>query len=165
MRRMKHYAPIAILVLAAIGFACGESKPADSTASPATTAPAAPPANPQPGAPPPAMPAPQTPPGAPVRGRGPLGPVNNTAPGIRAVAAPDDSEVTAALARDLVKTRTFKSHPTIAKVEEITDGTNINHKTIKVYLKSGAVKEIPDGKIGDPMAAPAAKIVAAIEGK
>ena len=98
------------------------------------------------------------------RGRGPLGRVD-TAPGPRAVAAPDDSEVTAALARDLVKTRTFRSHPTIAKVEEITDGTNINRKTIKVYLKSGSVKEIPDGKIGDPMTVPAATIVAAIEGK
>jgi hypothetical protein len=109
------------------------------------------------------MPAPQTMPrGATGRGRGPLGPV---ATGPRPVAAPDDSEVTATLARDLVKTRTFKSHPTLAKVEEITDGGNINKKTIKVYLKSGAVKEIPDGKIGDPMTVPASTIVAAVQGK
>ena len=32
-------------------------------------------------------------------------------------------------------------------------------------LKSGAVKEIPDGKVGDPMTAPAAVIVAAIGAK
>jgi len=82
--------------------------------------------------------------------------------GPRPVQAPDDSEVTVALARDLVKTRTFKSHATIAKVEEITDGSNINHKTIKVYLKSGDVKEIPTTKIGDPMTVPAATIVSAI---
>jgi len=111
------------------------------------------------------MPPPQNaPPGTPIRGRGPLGPVD-ALPSVRGVAAPDNSEVTATLARDLVKTRTFKSHPTLVKVEEIMEGGNVNRKTIKVYLKSGAVKEIPDGKIGDPMTVPAADILAAIAGK
>ena len=155
---------LSLLLLGTLGaVACGAGS-SDATTKPNNAPPSTPPAS-SPTPPPPTSPAPppvQSPTrsSVPQRGRGPAG--GEVFPGPRAVAAPDDSEVTVALARDLVKTRTFKSHATLAKVEEITDGSNINHKTIKVYLKSGEVKEIPTTKIGDPMTVPAATIVSAI---
>jgi hypothetical protein len=62
--------------------------------------------------------------------------------------APDNSEITTSLGTDVTETRTFKNHPRIAKVEVI----GMDKKTVKVYLKNGQVRELPSGKVADPLA-------------
>ncbi len=77
--------------------------------------------------------------------------------------APDNSEVTTALGENLVQTRVFKNHPQINKIESVTtfpDGKE--KKTVKVYLKNGQVRELPESKIKDAMTEPAANILKAI---
>lgn len=76
--------------------------------------------------------------------------------------APDNSVVTVSLTKDLVQTRTFKGHPTLLKIEETSPDGDATRKTIKVFLKGGQIKELSPDKIGDPMAEPAAKILAAL---
>ena len=74
--------------------------------------------------------------------------------------APDDSEIKTALGENLVQTRTFHSHPQIAKVEKTTIlGSGEARTTIKVYLKNGQVKEI---RLANALTAPAADILKAI---
>lgn len=74
--------------------------------------------------------------------------------------APDNSEVSISLGQFPIETRTFKSHPQLAKVERIQDVAN-KKNIIKVYLKNGEVKELPETTMPNPMAAPAAEIVKA----
>jgi hypothetical protein len=77
--------------------------------------------------------------------------------------APDNSEVSVSLGEYPIETRTFKSHPQLAKVERIQDVAN--KKTIvKVYLKNGQVRELGDGKIQNPMGAAANDILQALTG-
>ena len=78
-------------------------------------------------------------------------------------AAPDNSEISSTLSENFVQTRTFKDHPQIEKVEMTTLPKENNRKIIKVYLKGGKVKEIPEDKIGDPMAASADNILKAAQ--
>ena len=81
-------------------------------------------------------------------------------PKIQAVSrpAPDSSEITTALGQDLVETRTFKNNAQIAKIEVI--GTT--KKTVKVYLRNGQVRELPEGKVGDPLSESASNILKAL---
>jgi hypothetical protein len=59
--------------------------------------------------------------------------------------APDDSTLTTvSRGKDFVETRTFRSHPTLAKVEKIMDGKTTKYK---VYLKNGKVVEAPSEKL------------------
>lgn len=83
-------------------------------------------------------------------------------PKVQAVSrpAPDSSEITTSLGQDLVETRTFKNNAQIAKIEVI--GTS--KKTIKVYLRNGQVRELPEGKVGDPLSESASNILKALAG-
>lgn len=74
--------------------------------------------------------------------------------------APDNSEITIRLDQFPIETRTFKSHPQLAKVERIQDVAN-KKTVVKVYLKNGQVKELPENTVQNAMAAPAAEIVKA----
>ncbi len=77
--------------------------------------------------------------------------------------APDNSEVTTALGQNLVQTRVFKNHPKINKIESVStfvDGKE--RKTVKIYLKNGQVRELPDGQIKDAMTEAASNILKAI---
>jgi hypothetical protein len=78
--------------------------------------------------------------------------------------APDDSVVTSALGENFVQTRTFRSHPQLSKVERIAifEGGKPKY-VIKVYLKNGQVKEVSPTKLADPLTAPAATILKAIQ--
>ena len=72
--------------------------------------------------------------------------------------APDNSEITISLGQYPVEARTFKSHPQLAKIEKIQDVAN--KKTIvKIYLRNGQVKEVPENITIEPMSAPAAFIM------
>ncbi len=84
----------------------------------------------------------------------------NAKPQMVSVPAPDNSEVTNTLGENAVSTRVFKNHPQLAKVEQINDIAN-KKVTVKVYLRNGKVVEVPEGKIDNPMAAPAANILQA----
>ena len=76
--------------------------------------------------------------------------------------APDNSEVTFSLGQFPVETRTFKSNAQLAKVERIQDVAN--KKTIvKVYLRNGQVKELPENVGIDPMRALATEILYAAQ--
>src|SRR5712692_7050897 len=135
---MKGYLLASALIVAFAGAGCGDTK-TSSANTPNTTSSAPPPPAPAPNAVPPAPrgnTGPSGSPGLPGQMRPPRQmPRNPPGTPFNTTSAPDNSEVVVTLARDLVKTRTFKSHPTLIKVEEITDGMNINKKTIKVYLK------------------------------
>jgi hypothetical protein len=77
--------------------------------------------------------------------------------------APDNSEISVSLGQYPIETRTFKSHPQLAKVERIDDVANKKVR-VKVYLKNGQVKEIPENIINTmphAMAAPAAELLKA----
>ena len=80
-----------------------------------------------------------------------------------AQAAPDNSEVSAALTENFVQTRTFKNHPRLEKVEATTLTKENNRKVIKVYLKGGKVIEISKDKILDPMVESADNILKATQ--
>jgi hypothetical protein len=69
--------------------------------------------------------------------------------------APDDSQITTSLGQDLIETRTFKNNAQIAKIEVI--GTT--SKTVKIYLRNGQVRELPEGKVGDPLSESANNIL------
>ncbi len=81
-------------------------------------------------------------------------------PKVQAVSrpAPDSSEITTSLGQDLVETRTFKNNAQIAKIEVIGTGKKI----IKVYLRNGQVRELPEGKVGDPLSESANNILKAL---
>ena len=70
--------------------------------------------------------------------------------------APDDSIFFDVQPRQgyFFETRTFKSHPVLAKVEKIMDGKTTKYK---VYLKNGKVRRSAGGKVG--------KYAAAVPGK
>lgn len=74
------------------------------------------------------------------------------------VAAPDNSEITTSLGQFPVETRTFKSHPQLAKIEKIQDVAN-NKTIVKIYLRNGQVKEVPENITIEPLSAPAAFIM------
>lgn len=76
--------------------------------------------------------------------------------------APDNSEVTVSLGQYPMQTRTFKSHPQLAKVEMIEDISS-KKKSVKVYLRNGQVKELPENAIQNAMQAPAAEIAQAAQ--
>lgn len=76
--------------------------------------------------------------------------------------SPDDSTISMALLDDLVRTRTFKSHPQLVKVEEIYLSKESNRKIIKVYLKNGTMKELPGSSFDDVMSEPAENILKAV---
>lgn len=64
-----------------------------------------------------------------------------------AMPAADNSEITSTLnEKGGLDTRTFKSHPLLAKIERTTEGREVR---LKVYLKNGKVIELPPGKIGN----------------
>jgi hypothetical protein len=61
--------------------------------------------------------------------------------------APDDSIISSgSRGKDFLETRTFKSNPTIVKVEKIMDGKTTKYK---VYLKNGKVLDAPVEKMTD----------------
>jgi len=70
----------------------------------------------------------------------------------------EDSTFSTKLTDVAVETRTFKNHPTLAKVERITDAKG---RTIKVYLRSGKVIEIPGNNIANLSAASSTQIMRA----
>ncbi|MEP6922973.1 MAG: hypothetical protein ABI954_00795 [Pyrinomonadaceae bacterium] len=73
----------------------------------------------------------------------------------------DNSEIFGpTLGADVVETRVFKNNAQIAKIEVI----GINKKTVKVYLRNGQVRELPEGKVGDPLSESAANILKALAG-
>lgn len=72
--------------------------------------------------------------------------------------APDNSEITVSLGQYPVETRTFKSHPQLAKVEKIQDVAN-KKTTVKIYLRNGQVKQVPENITLEPMSASAADIL------
>ncbi|MDQ4120315.1 MAG: hypothetical protein M3209_02465 [Acidobacteriota bacterium] len=76
--------------------------------------------------------------------------------------APDNSEITISLGQYPVETRTFRKHAQLAKVERIQDVAN-KRTIVKVYLRSGQVKELPENAVQNPMAAPAAEILEAAQ--
>lgn len=80
------------------------------------------------------------------------------APGIP---APDNSEIITTLADKPIQTRVFKNHPQLAKVE-VTQDIAAKTKTTKVFLRNGQVKDLPEGRVSDPLTAPAAEILAAV---
>jgi PBP1b-binding outer membrane lipoprotein LpoB len=74
--------------------------------------------------------------------------------------APDDSIITSgSRGKDFLETRTFKSDPTIAKVEKIMDGKTTKYK---VYLKNGKVVDAPADKMTEFAAMAPANILDAI---
>ena len=77
---------------------------------------------------------------------------------VEAKPAPEDSTFSTRLTDVAVETRTFKKHPVLAKVERITDAKS---RTIKVYLRSGKIIEIPGDKIGNLGVASSAQIMTA----
>lgn len=83
-------------------------------------------------------------------------------PQLVARAAPDNSETTMSLGENLVETRIFKNNAQIAKVERITETANAGKKRIKVYLRNGQVRELPEGKVGDVMSETGANIFKAV---
>lgn len=77
--------------------------------------------------------------------------------------APDDSQVTTALGENLVQTRVFKNNPRINKIESVTMFTDGQQKkVVKVYLKNGQVRELPESKVKDAMTETASNILKAI---
>lgn len=70
--------------------------------------------------------------------------------------APDDSVFTTQLTDVGLETRTFKSHPLLKKVERITSPKG---KTIKVYLRSGKIVELPGDKLANLSSVPASEIL------
>lgn len=74
--------------------------------------------------------------------------------------APDDSVISSgSRGRDFLETRTFRSHPTLSKVEKIMDGKTDKYK---VYLKSGKVVDAPAEKMSNYAAMAPESILAAI---
>lgn len=63
--------------------------------------------------------------------------------------APDNSVITTSMNKQgaPVETRTFKSHPTLLKVERVY--TDLKNPTITVYLKNGKTYDLPKEKIDD----------------
>jgi len=73
--------------------------------------------------------------------------------------APDDSVFTTQLTDVGLETRTFKNHPLLNKVERITSPKG---KTIKVYLRSGKIVELPGDKLANISSIPASEILKAV---
>jgi hypothetical protein len=66
-------------------------------------------------------------------------------PNLNSRPAPEDSTITATLTDFARETRTWKKHPVLLKVEKVHDGGN---GSIKVYLRSGKVIDLPGKAIG-----------------
>lgn len=75
-------------------------------------------------------------------------------------AAPDDSEVTSRMNEKgaPVETRVFKKHSVLAKVER----TDLNNQNVKVYLKNGQIRNLPEGKAENFLTASADDILKAV---
>lgn len=88
-------------------------------------------------------------------------PTRNAKPQTISRPGPDNSEIFGpTLGEDLVETRVFKNNAQIAKIDVI--GTD--KKTVKVYLRNGQVRELPEGKISDPLSESAANIIKVLAG-
>ncbi|CAN5357105.1 hypothetical protein BH20ACI1_BH20ACI1_24620 [soil metagenome] len=63
--------------------------------------------------------------------------------------APDNSVISTSMNKQgaPIETRTFKSHPTLLKVERVY--TDLKNPTITVYLKNGKTFDLPKEKIDD----------------
>jgi len=70
--------------------------------------------------------------------------------------APDESVFTTQLTDVGLETRTFKNPPLIKKVEMITSPKG---KTIKVYLRSGKIVDLPGDKLANLSSVPASEIL------
>ena len=95
------------------------------------------------------------------RGRRPnSAPVDPNAETILTV-APDNSVITTSMNKDgaPIETRTFKSHPTLLKIERVY--TDLKNPTIKVFLKNGKTFDLPKEKITDIFNVPADDILKA----
>lgn len=77
--------------------------------------------------------------------------------------APDNSEISTSLGENMVETRTFKNNAQISRIEKIQD-TKSGTTVFKVYLRNGQVRELPAGKVGDPMGETAANIMKVLAG-
>lgn len=66
-------------------------------------------------------------------------------PNLNSRPAPEDSTITATLTDFARETRTWKKHPVLLKVEKVHDGGN---GSIKIYLRSGKVIDLPGKAIG-----------------
>lgn len=75
-------------------------------------------------------------------------------------AAPDNSEVLSRMndKGEPVETRIFKNHRVLTKVER----TDLNNQNIKVYLKNGKALNLPEGRVGNFLTAPADDILKAV---
>ncbi len=80
----------------------------------------------------------------------------NAPPVVTPVPAPDDSTYSASLTKDMVETRTFNSHPSIAKVVKTVSG---KRSSIKVYFRNGKTKDLAGDAIKDLGKVPAEDIV------
>ncbi len=76
------------------------------------------------------------------------------------IAAPDNSEVLSRMndKGEPLETRIFKNHRVLAKVER----TDLNNQNIKVYLKSGKVVNLPEGRVENFLNASADDILKAV---
>lgn len=80
--------------------------------------------------------------------------LNSTRP---TVPAGDNSEITSVVNENgVIETRTFKSHPTLAKIERTFAGREVK---VKVFLKNGQVAEMPADDITDFVNEPADQIL------
>ncbi len=70
-------------------------------------------------------------------------------PSIQARPLPENSEMTTVMNSkgQVIETRTFKDNPYISKIERVT--VTPKDVTTKVYLKNGAVKDLPGDKVKD----------------
>lgn len=82
----------------------------------------------------------------------------DTSKAVEGKPAPEDSTFSTRLTDVAVETRTFKKHPVLAKVERITDAKG---RTMKVYLRSGKMIEIPGNSIANLSVASSAQIMSA----
>ena len=80
--------------------------------------------------------------------------------------APDNSEIVTSLGTNLVKTRTFKNNPQIAKIEQTFDAANPQKSiSVKVFLRNGQARELSTDKVKDPMTELAANILKSLGGE
>jgi hypothetical protein len=77
-------------------------------------------------------------------------------PSLNSRPAPEDSTMTATLTDFARETRTWKKHPTLAKVEKVHDG---GEGAIKVYLRNGKVIDLPGKAIAQLDQIPAASVL------
>ena len=76
------------------------------------------------------------------------------------VPAPDNSEYSASLTKDMVETRTFKVHPVIAKAVRTTTPKT---STLRIYFRDGSIKDLPGSSVKDLAKAPAEELIRAAQ--